>query len=441
MRQKKPPLYTLKKDSKITGLFVRTTAAGVRAYVFDRRLKNGESRRVTIGRVGEWKLKAARERAQELAVEFSKGIDPRIQAKQDADSAAAVRLEEQRKDLVLEGVWRLYIEDRTSAWDSKKDKPAWGDRHRKMHTLLASPGGEKKKRGKGLTKPGPLASLMPFKLADITSDVVESWLKIEVRKRATNAHQSYRLLKAFTVWAHDYKKDGVRPYRGVIPADACTAKEVLKLVPSNKVKKNDVLQKQQLPAWFDAVRSGGNATIAAYLQILLLTGARRNELATLKRADINFSAQTLLLRDKVEGERTIPLTPYVSQLLDALPKPTKAKCKQWAFWSADSASGRVMEQRIAHNRALKVAALPHVSLHGLRRSFRTLSEWLEIPVGIIAQIQGHKPSATVEKHYVDRPIDLLRVHHTRLEAWILEQGAVTWAPLESGATEARNAAE
>lgn len=403
--------YTLAKDSKVTGLFVRTTAAGVSSYVFDRRV-NGQSRRVTIGRVGEWKLKAARQRALELAVEFSKGLDPRLVAKQEAAQADAVRLEEQRRDLVLEGVWRLYIEDR---------QEHWGDRHRRMHDLLAAAGGAKKKRGKGLTKAGPMAALMPFKLAELTADVVESWLRIEVKKRATNAHQGYRLLRAFTVWAHEYKKNGAHPYRGVIPADACTAKAVRDLVPSAKVKKNDVLQKQQLSAWFKAVKSGGNATIAAYLQVLLLTGARRNELATLKRDDISFSAETMLLRDKVEGERTIPLTPYVSQLLGALPRKNK-----WAF-PADSKSGRLMEPRIAHNSALKAAALPHVSLHGLRRSFRTLSEWLEIPVGVIAQIQGHKPSATVEKHYVDRPIDLLRMHHAKLEAWILKEGGVEFA--------------
>ena len=38
----------------------------------------------------------------------------------------------------------------------------------------------------------------------------------------------------------------------------------------------------------------------------------------------------------------------------------------------------------------------------------------------------HKPSATAEKHYTVRPLDLLRVHHERIEAWILEQVGVTF---------------
>ena len=41
---------------------------------------------------------------------------------------------------------------------------------------------------------------------------------------------------------------------------------------------------------------------------------------------------------------------------------------------------------------------------------------------------GHKPSATAEKHYAVRPLDLLRVHHERIEAWILEHAGVQFDP-------------
>lgn len=51
---------------------------------------------------------------------------------------------------------------------------------------------------------------------------------------------------------------------------------------------------------------------------------------------------------------------------------------------------------------------------------------LEIPAGVTAQIMGHKPSATAEKHYTVRPLDLLRLHHERIEAWILEQAGVPY---------------
>ena len=77
-----------------------------------------------------------------------------------------------------------------------------------------------------------------------------------------------------------------------------------------------------------------------------------------------------------------------------------------------------------HRKACQVAGIGHMTLHGLRRSFKSLSEWLEIPAGVVAQIMGHKPSAIAEKHYTRRPLDLLRIHHERIESWILEQAKI-----------------
>lgn len=77
-----------------------------------------------------------------------------------------------------------------------------------------------------------------------------------------------------------------------------------------------------------------------------------------------------------------------------------------------------------HNKALTAAGLPALSIHGLRRSFGTLGEWVECPAGVVAQLQGHKPSATAEKHYRVRPLDLLRMWHTRIEAWILTEAGI-----------------
>lgn len=37
---------------------------------------------------------------------------------------------------------------------------------------------------------------------------------------------------------------------------------------------------------------------------------------------------------------------------------------------------------------------------------------------------GHKASALAEKHYRRRPIDLLRMWHEKIEAWILEQAGI-----------------
>src|ERR1700722_8654777 len=117
-KAKKPKAYTLTRDKKVIGLYVRTTAAGVSAYVFDRRV-NGESRRVTIGRVDDWKLEAARIEARRLATQYDQGIDPRVTAATERAQAEAKRIEGQRHTHTVAAVWAAYIEDRKAAYDAK----------------------------------------------------------------------------------------------------------------------------------------------------------------------------------------------------------------------------------------------------------------------------------------------------------------------------------
>ena len=121
------------------------------------------------------------------------------------------------------------------------------------------------------------------------------------------------------------------------------------------------------------------------------------------------------------GACEIPATPYMLHLLAALPRRN-----EWIFSSPTSATGCLTEPNNPHTRACKAAGLEGLTLHGLRRSFSSLTEWLETPAGVVAQIQGHKPSATAEKHYKVRPLELLRVHHEKIEAWILEQAGVSF---------------
>jgi integrase len=171
---------------------------------------------------------------------------------------------------------------------------------------------------------------------------------------------------------------------------------------------------------------------------------------TLRWEDVNTQWKGLTIRDKVEGERVIPLTPYVAHLLASLPRrnewvfastralkmdPHNVKRRQRDAQDAGreapagaiaeaSASGHLTDPSASHRCACAAAGLEGLTLHGLRRSFASLTEWLEIPSGVVAQIQGHKPSATAEKHYKRRPLDLLRVHHERIEAWVLEQAGI-----------------
>lgn len=221
-----------------------------------------------------------------------------------------------------------------------------------------------------------------------------------------------RLLKAFLFWCARHTT-----YKTIVKENAAKSKKAKESLGKPK-SKNDVLQREQLEAWFSAVKQLSNPIISAYLQILLLIGSRREELAFLEWSDIDFQWNSITLRDKVEDMRVVPLTPYVAYLLSALPRRNK-----WVFSSPTSATGRLIDPRIAHNRACAIAGLD-MTLHGLRRSFATLCEWTEVPAGIAAQIQGHAPQGVREQNYIRRPLDLLRKWHVKFEEWILQEAGI-----------------
>lgn len=399
-------VYVFDDDPK--QLSVRVTPAGTKTFVFAGKL-NKIPLRVTIGDVKVWNLDDARAEARRLQALIDQGIDPRQEKVERLAAAEAKREEARRVEAPALEAWAIYLEAR---------KAKWSERHLADHESVSKEGGEERTRGRragesSKTLPGALRELLELPLARIDADRVRAWLEFEAARRPTHARLAYGLLRAFLNWCSD------RPeYRGQVHADACAARVAKEALPK-KAAKDDCLQREQVTPWFAHVRQIHNPVIAAYLQTALLTGARREEVAGIQWADVDFQWKSITIKDKVEGERTIPLTPFVAALLVSLPRRNG-----WVFSSPTAEDGRLQEPRIAHNKALAAAGLPPLSIHGLRRSFGTLSEWVEVPAGIVAQIMGHKPSATAEKHYRRRPLDLLRMWHVKIEAWILEQAGI-----------------
>lgn len=419
-------------DTEAPRLAVRATA-GAKSFIFESKL-NRRTLRVTIGDVRAWNLDDARTEARRLQTIVDQGNDPREQKRERIAASEAKREEARRIEAPALEAWNAYIEAR---------RPRWGDRSYQDHLNLSKEGGDTITRGRkttedGKTQPGALRALLALPLSRIDAPTVRAFLKDDAAKRPTQAALAFRLLRGFLNWCAD------RPeYAGQIHADACAGRIARDELPKRQAKQ-DALEREMLRPWFEQVRAITNPVQAAYLQIALLTGARREEVAEMRWTDVDFRWRKIIIRDKVEGERTIPLTPYVAGLLrdlkvrnDTPPLEFRILHGQrirndlaawepspWVFASKTAASGYLQEPRISHNRALRDAGLPNITIHGLRRSFGSLSEWCEVPAGIVAQIQGHKPSATAEKHYRVRPIDLLRQWHERIEAWILNEAGI-----------------
>jgi len=340
-------------------------------------------------------------------LEQQKQAKAMAKAQQEAVAAATKAAE-----VTFGEAWAEYLKER---------QPHWGKHHLADHIRMAKAGGETAKRGtrgRGVTIAGPLHEFLPLRLRDITPPRIEQWAKKHAGERPTMARLSLRIVRAFLNWCSEHTG-----YAQAVTGNAAKSKKAREALGTAGVK-TDALLREQLPVWFAAVQGLPNRTHAAYLQTMLLTGARPGEVLEMQWDDINTQWKGLTIRDKVEGERVIPLTPYVASIINALPRRGP-----YVFTGTD-AEQAMSKPHKALERVSSVAGV-HVTLHGLRRSFKSLTEWLEIPAGVVAQIQGHKPSATAEKHYTVRPLDLLRVHHERIEAWILEQAGVPM-PQESG---------
>jgi integrase len=420
-----PPgkLQSFLRDAAAPGLRVRVTAAGAKSYVFEAKL-NRQTIRRTIGDVRAWDIPAARAEANRLRVLMDGGKDPRELEREEAAAKSAKEAEAIEKALTVADVWPRYM-----AEGKPKRKAAWKPRYVADLKAAASLGGEPKKRGKGKTKPGHLAALMPLRLASIDQDTIREWYAKEAKTAPIQAARAVAMFSGFLGWCAT-KKD----LRALVQKDSARASELGDVLPGVN-KRRDAVEIDQLPGWFAGTDKLQSRAAAAYLRALVLTGARREELAGLRWADVDFQWNKLTIADKVETTRVIPLTPYMAHLLDSLPRfnewvfasmrRSKATKTTPAQWVKASASGRIAEPRAPHTAVLADAGIPHVSIHGLRRTFSLLGEAAGAPAGAIAQVMGHKPSAIAEG-YRPRSIDALRPYLAQIERFILDKAGVVF---------------
>lgn len=393
-------------DQETPGLSVRVTQNDSRSYVFQSRV-SGKSLRITIGDVNVWSLDNARKESRRLQQLCDQGIDPR-RSKIEQDQKNDEHYRSKKNETITFGdIFNEYID---------VNKHLWSDRHLRDHIELSHRGGNYKIRGKGLTIPSVLASLLDVPVVNISSDTLIEWQTKEAETRPGRAALGFRIARSCINWCQEHET-----YRNLIDTKVHQAKRVRRAVPVLKPVKNSV-QRNQLTDWFKAVSGIQNIMHKNFLQISILCGPRSESMRSLTYSQLDFKWKTISIWDKVEQEnRIIPMTPYVEELLKQLPRHSES---DFVFWSEQSQSGHITDIRRSYYAALEEKGLPKFTVHDLRRSFSNLAEWLEIPTGVVAQIMGHKPSATAEKHYKDRPVDLLRLHHTKIEEWILREAGI-----------------
>ena len=402
-------------DETARGLGLRATPAGKPAYVFQG-VYQGKDIRITIGRPGAWSIPLAQEKARALQRMIDEGRDPREVKAEKVAADVAKRDAAVVNALTIGDIWPRYL-----AEGKPKRKEAFKPRYLAELQAFAAPGGVKKLRGKGVTRPGPIYPLLALPLSQVNQDTLKSWFDSEAKTGRHQATRALMMFRGFLRWC------SVKPeYRAMTDRDAGRSAAILDELPSiSESKRTDCLEDAQLPGWFAGTDKLGNRTIATYLKGLLLTGARREELAAIKWTDVDFRWNRLTLADKVEQTRVIPLTPYMGKLLAALPRiaDKEGNPNPYVFAANNAKGGRITDPRASHAKVMLDAGITTLTIHGLRRSFSLLGEAAGAPAGAIAQVMGHKPSATAEG-YRPRSIDALRPYQAQIEAHILKQAGI-----------------
>lgn len=393
-------------DATAPGLGLRTTPDGAPAFVFQGAL-GGKSLRITIGSPRAWSIPEAQAKAREFQRQLDLGLDPRLARKEQLSKMAAAQAIEAARATTVGDAWAQYI-----AFGGPKRRDAWKPRYVADMARMTAPGGLPRKRGSGRTLPGHLYPLLSLPLSSISEDTLTDWFQGECRRSKYQATRALMMFRGFLRWC------SVQPtLRSLVDRDAGRAPAIIEILPVAK-RRTDALESAQVCSWWKAVNGLVNVVSSVYLRALLLTGARREEMAALKWESIDFRWSKLTIADKVGDTRTIPLTPYLALLLQQLPRRS-----EYVF-SSTSKSGRITDPRSAHERALAIAGIEGLTIHGLRRSFSLLGEAAGAPAGAIAQVMGHRPSATAEG-YRPRSVDALRPYVSLIERHILTLAGVS----------------
>lgn len=399
--------YEVYWDDSVKGYGLRVSAQGKRVFIVMGRVA-GKSIQFTLGPYGTLTEDAARKRAQKVLQDMREGIDPRAVVK--ADAAAKVTLQE---------VLYAYV----GRPGKLKDSTA---REYRRHIEVT------------------FAKWAPLPIASITRDMVKerhaSLVKggLEGKKAApASANAAFVTLRILIRFAMDeYRQADGTPLLRDNPVDA------LKHHWAKLGTRTDrYVDRRKIGAVWNKLQTmrgevqGYEALASVDLTIfLLLTGARRDEAATLTWDRVNIDDHDPSncwwhLDDRKRGDPIwLPLSSQAVALLKLRPRLKLADGTESPFvFPSWGKSGRIMDAR-APMEAVGEVAGKHLSLHDLRRTFTNIAmrECL-IEKFRTDLLTGHKPSSddVTARAYLDLAhLDWLTPEVQKIGDWMEQQAAV-----------------
>lgn len=351
-------------DGKVGGLYYVVQPSGATSWALRYR-HLGKPCKLTIGS-GAIPLPDARDLAREALVKVARGENPaasKVAAKQDAKIAAKAP-----SDLV-EKVVASFL-DRYAKRQCKET--TWKEYERILEKNVVAAW-----RGRRL---GEQTRAEVHELLDGVID----------RGAAVQANRTFAALRTMSNWALE---------RGVIDRNPCAGLKP----PTQETSRERVLTDEEIRlAWLAFEKAGW--PFGRLGQLLLLTGARRDEIAESKWSELDVDQKLLILppaRMKAKEAHEIPLTDKAMEIIGSLPKIAAKDTEPEFLFTTSGArpvSGfskgkahidRIIAETIKAEQGDDAQGPAHWVFHDLRRTVATNLQRLGVRLEVTEAVLGH----------------------------------------------------
>jgi len=345
-------------DGEPAGYGVRVTAAGSKAFVFNYRVKgSGQERRITIGGFPNWTTAAARAEAKRLRRLVDGGADPRGEF-EDQKAAPTVAA-------LINRFERDYL---------PRKRPSTIRAYKGMLDLHIRPYFGKH-----------------TKVSDVAyADIDKLHRKVTATGSTYVANRSIAVCSKMFSLAIQWQMRTDNPCRGI--------------ERNAEAKRRRYLSGEELARLTAALTAHPARQFANIVWMLLLTGARKGEVLSMKWADVTLANDRAVWSKpgSTTKQRTDHIVPLSAPAV-ALLKGIKAR-GEYVFPS-DGETGHVADIQKAWVRLCKTAVISGVRIHDLRHSFASqlVSSGASLP--LIGALLGHSSPSTTARyaHLFDDP--------------------------------------
>lgn len=210
--------------------------------------------------------------------------------------------------------------------------------------------------------------------------------RIRVTGGEGTATRTIRLLSSILAFAEDRGMIEANPARGV------------KLAPGRKL--NRFLSPDEIRRLGAVLRvpqpTPGMETAVKAIELLMLTGARRQEIVGLKWSEVDLAFGVLRLETSKTGAKIVPLAGAAVARLEAL----RAEPNADPVWVFPNARGDGPYDGIGRvwGRLRAQAGLSGVRLHDLRHTFASVGAGQGVGLTLIGGILGHSQASTTQRY-------------------------------------------